>query len=86
MVDISERFIKLQVEKSPESERFIRDLVKRQIITLETMRNYIIVWQMDEYIKANKGHVGHALIDLSDDFGISERQIQKIHKKFTRIF
>ena len=86
MVDISERFIKLQVEKSPESEMFIRDLVKRQIITLETMRNYIIVWQMDEYIKANKGHVGHALIDLSDDFGISERQIQKIHKKFTRIF
>ncbi len=86
MVDIKERFIKLQLEQSPESEKYLRYLISKGLITMETMRNYCLTMQMDEYIKANQGHVGHALIDLSDDYGIGERQIQKIHKKCTRIF
>lgn len=86
MVDITERFIKLQLEQSPESEPFLRNLISKRLITMEMMRNYVITIQMDVYIKSNNGHVGHALIDLSDDFGLCERQIQKIHKKYTRIF
>lgn len=86
MVDIKERFIKLQLEQSPESEKYLRYLISKGLITMETMRNYAITIQMDYYLKANNGHVGHALIDLSDDFGLCERQIQKIHKKYTRIF
>lgn len=86
MVNIEERFIKLQLEESPESEKFLRHLIKRKIITIETMRNYLIVKQMDEYIKGNKGHIGHAHIDLSDDFNISERTIRRIIKQNTRIF
>lgn len=86
MVDIKERFIKLQLEQSPESEKFLLNLICKQLITMEMMRNYCITIQMDYYLKANNGHVGHALIDLSDDFGISERMVRIIHKKYTRIF
>lgn len=86
MVDIKERFIKLQLEQSPESEKFLRHLICKGIISLETMRNFVLVHQMDNYLKANNGHVGHTLIDLSDDFGISERMVRIIHKKYTRIF
>ena len=86
MVDIKERFIKLQLEQSPESEKFLRYLICKGIISLETMRNFVLVHQMDNYLKANNGHVGHTLIDLSDDFGISERMVRIIHKKYTRIF
>jgi hypothetical protein len=86
MVDIIERFIKLQLQQSPESEIFLRRLIDRKLISLETMRNYCLVNQMDEYLKSNKGHIGHTLIDMSDDFGISERMVRIIHKKYTRIF
>ncbi len=86
MVDITERFIKLQLEQSPESEVFLRGLIKKGIISRETIRNYVLVHQMDEYLKANKGHIGHTLMDLSDDFGITERMVRIIHKKYTRIF
>ena len=86
MVDIKERFIKLQLEQSPESEKFLRHLICKGLISMETMRNYCITLQMDEYLKANKGHIGHALMDLSDDFGISERMVRIVHTKHTRIF
>ena len=86
MVDIKERFIKLQLEQSPESEKFLRHLICKGIISMETMRNFVLVNQMDEYLKANKGNIGHTLMDLSDDFGISERMVRIVHKKYTRIF
>lgn len=86
MVDYKERFIKIQIQKSPESEGFLRHLIKTQVITEKTMRNYVIVHQFDEYIKANKGNITYALEDLSDDFKLAERYIRKIHKKYTRIF
>lgn len=86
MVNIKELFIKLQVQQSPESEVFLRGLIDKGMITNETMRNYCIVSLMDEYLKSNKSHIGHTLIDLSDDFGVSERMVRIIHKKFTRVW
>ena len=89
MVDIAERFIKLQLAENGESQRFekyLREMISKGFIDNVAIRNYCIVKQMDDYIKANKGHIGNALMDLSDDFDVSERMIRLIHKKYTRIF
>lgn len=89
MVDIAERFIKLQLAENGESQRFekyLRTMISKGLIEEIAMRNYCLVKQMDDYIKANKGHIGDALMDLSDDFNVSERMIRIVHKKYTRIF
>lgn len=89
MVDIAERFIKLQLAENGESQRFekyLREMISKGLIDSLAMRNFCLVKQMDDYIKANKGHIGNALMDLSDDFNVSERMIRLIHKKYTRIF
>lgn len=84
--DIEEKFIAFQIKESPESERFIRDLIRRQLITFPTMRNYVIIKLYDDYLKSNKGNIVHTLEDFSYDFNITERWVRKIHKKYTRIY
>lgn len=83
---VVERFIKLQVEQSPESENFLRELLRRGIISYKTARDYVIVKQYDEYLKSNKGNITHCLEDLADDFGLSERFVRIIHKRLTRYY
>lgn len=75
---IEEKFIELQLIKSPESEKFLRGLIEKKIITKETMRNYIIVHLFDEYMRCNKSNITEALIDLEIDFNISSRHIRRI--------
>lgn len=86
MVNIVERFIRLQLEESPESEKFLRNLILRGVITKETMRNYCIVKQFDDYLKANKGFIADAMIDLEDDFGVCDRTIRRVHRRYTKIY
>lgn len=83
---IIERFVKLQLEESSTSELFLRHLINRRIITIETMRNYVLVKDYDTYLKANKGNISHTLEDFEYDYNISPRWIRKIHKQYTRIY
>lgn len=84
--EIEDKFIAYQLAESPESEVYIRKLIKLSIITHKTMRNYVIIKLYDEYLKANKGNILHTLEDFSYDFNLSERWIRNIHKKYTRIY
>lgn len=86
IIKVTERFIELQLIESPESEIFIKKLIERQIITFETMRNYIIIKDYDAFLKANKGNILWALEDFEEDYKICTRQVRKIHKKYTRIY
>lgn len=86
MVSITERFIMLQLQESPDSEMFLRKLIKRGIITYSTMRNYCIVKYYDEYLRCNKGRVTHTLDDLGDDFNLEPRSVRRIHQEFCRKF
>lgn len=78
---VTERFIELQLVKSPNSELFLRDLITRKIIHFDTMRDYIIVQDYDLFLKANKGKIQDAMYDFEDDYNISSRQIRRILTK-----
>ncbi len=83
---VTERFIELQLKESPESEAFLRNLIKREIIDFETMRNYLIVMDYPIYMKCNKYVIKDTLYDLSDDYNLFHGQVRKIYTKFSRIF
>ena len=78
---VTERFIELQLLKSPTSELFLRDLITRKIILFETMKQYCIVHDFETYLKANKGKIQDALFDFEDDYNVSSRTIRRILTK-----
>ncbi len=84
--EIIEKFIEFQIKERSDCEPFIRNLIKRQLITFPTIRNYVIIKLYDDYLKSNKGNIVHTLEDFSYDFNMTERWVRKIHKKYTRIF
>ena len=86
MVDIKERFIKLQLEQSPESEKFLRHLICKGLITMEAMRQYCIVKSFPNYLKCNKGVIKDTYYDLADDFGIFHGHARKIYNKYARLY
>lgn len=75
---VIERFIKLQLEESPTSELFLRNLINRRIILVETMRDYCIRKDFDLFLKANKGIIEYALEDFEEDYKITPRHIRRI--------
>lgn len=83
---IIEDFVKLQIAEDPNCEKFIRDLIHRSIITIDTMKQYCIVKNYDTYLRCNKGVIKDTLYDLSDDYDLFHGHIRKIHKKYSRIF
>jgi len=82
MVDVTEKFIELTLVEMPNcNEAFLRDQIKRKIVTFVTMRQYCIVKLMPTYLKCNKGVIKHAIYDMEDDFGVSGRYIRKVQKE-----
>ena len=53
---------------------------------MQTVRNFTICRMYDKALIANKNNVTHTLYDLSDDFGISDRQVRTIYANNKRLF
>ncbi len=84
--EIIEKFIEFQIKERSDCEPFIRNLIKRKIITMPTMIQYCIVKSYDDYLRSNKGVIKETLFDLSIDYGLFHGHIRKIHKKYSRVF
>lgn len=88
---VEEKLIELFIKCAIEAELFndseeIKILIKRRIIPMQTVRNFTICRMYDKALIANKNNVTHTLYDLSDDFGISDRQVRTIYANNKRLF
>lgn len=52
--------------------------VERGIIEPKRLRNYMITTDFERVLRENGGHATHTFMDLSIEYGLSERQIQSI--------
>lgn len=63
-------------------------LVENGLCEPTRVRNYLIIYDFDNILRKNEGHVTHTFMDLSIKYDLSDRQIQgivyKYRPKFTK--
>ena len=78
-VELHQRFGGEQTTKD-----ILRHLVERGIVDPKRLRNYMIIYDFDEFLKFNEGNRTHTFMDLSIKYDITERQAQSVVYKERR--
>lgn len=79
MVKIEEEFIREYAQKNEIVWSVVSDLIKTKLLTEREMRNWLIRERYDRTWQ-QKG-IMQAISDLSEDFGITDRQVRRALEK-----
>ncbi|HXH18720.1 MAG TPA: hypothetical protein VNJ07_06515 [Chitinophagales bacterium] len=84
--DVINRFVNSYIEKfkgNVDATRLVMNLIADDLTDLERLRNYLIIEEYYELLRENNGISYLTLIQLSDKFELTERQIQNIVYKWS---
>ena len=85
--DVINRFTDCYIEKfkgnNVDAARLVLNLISDNLTDLERLRNYLIIEEYYELLRENNGISYLTLIQLSDKYDLTERQIQNIVYKWS---
>jgi len=84
--DVINRFAGSYIEKfkgNVDTARLILNLISDDLTDLERLRNYLIIEEYYQLLRENNGISYLTLIQLSDRYDLTERQIQNIVYKWS---
>ena len=62
----------------PTIQDMLRHLIEKGIVEPKRLRNYMIIYDFDCFLRFNEGNRTHTFMDLSIKYDISERQVQSV--------
>ncbi len=84
--DVITRFTETYIEKikgNVDAARLVLTLISDNLTDLERLRNYLIIEEYYNLLRDNNGISYLTLIQLSDKYDLTERQIQNIVYKWS---
>ena len=84
--DVINRFTDCYIEKfkgNVDAARLVLTLISDNLTDLERLRNYLIIEDYYELLRENNGISYLTLIQLSDKYELTERQIQNVVYKWS---
>ena len=75
--EYAKKFIKI-----PDITQLITNLIIDGVTDPERLRNYMIVQDYYKKLEEHKGHVTRSTLEISDEYEISERQVQNVIYKW----
>lgn len=84
--DVINRFADCYIEKfkgNVDAARLVLNLIADNLTDLERLRNYLIIEDYYELLRENNGISYLTLIQLSDKYNLTERQIQNVVYKWS---